>query len=66
MNKKLIVHIDGTEELIDLTAEEIAEKKEANKLLAQELEQAEARAEARAALLDRLGITEAEAKLLLA
>ena len=66
MSKKLIVHIDGTEELIDLTAEEIAEKKEANKLLTQELEQAQARAEARAALLDRLGITEAEAKLLLA
>lgn len=66
MSKKLIVHIDGTEELIDLTAEEIAEKKEANKLLAQELAQAQAKAVAKTALLAQLGITEEQARLLLA
>ena len=66
VNKKLIVHLDGTQEFVDMTAEEIAEKERYAEIAAIELAQAQARAEARAALLDRLGITEAEAKLLLA
>jgi hypothetical protein len=66
MSKKLIVNVDGTNELVDLTPEEIAERVEAQKLLAIELELIEQKAAQRSALLERLGITEDEAKLLLA
>jgi len=52
--------------LRDLTPEELAQReKDATDFVAQKAE-AEAKAGAKAALLDRLGITEDEAKLLLA
>jgi hypothetical protein len=67
---KIVNTITGEETIVPLDKAEIAIL-EANTLAAeQELAEAKAAAEARAtqkaALLDRLGITEAEAKLLLA
>jgi hypothetical protein len=54
---------------VELTKEEIAEVKaralEAEKEKAKEEAEAKAKAEAKAVLLERLGITEVEAKLLL-
>jgi hypothetical protein len=49
----------------DLTAEELKEHKANEKLRAEALVQAEAKETKRQALLDRLGITAEEAKLLL-
>ena len=68
---KLIVDAQTNEAVeIELTQEEIAEREaEANAFNAKKAAQvaeAEARATQKAALLDRLGITEDEAKLLLA
>lgn len=68
---KIIVNCEtGEQEIIPLTAEEIAEREAAQAqaeadAAARAAEEA-AKAEARAALLARLGITEDEAKLLLA
>jgi hypothetical protein len=50
----------------DLTAQEIAEREVAQAELSELQAEAEAKATQKAALLDRLGITEDEAKLLLA
>lgn len=71
MATKIIVNCEtGEVQELELTAAEIKEREEMAK--AYEAEQAAkkaeeaAKAEAKAALLDRLGITEEEAKLLLA
>ena len=71
MATKIIVNCEtGEVQEVELTAAEIKEREEAAK--AYEAERAAkaaedaAKAEAKAALLDRLGITEEEAKLLLA
>jgi len=60
----------GEIKLVALTDEEIAERealaKEVAKKVAQREAEAEAKAAQKAALLERLGITEDEAKLLLA
>jgi hypothetical protein len=66
INRKEINAITGEEIVVELTAQEIADRAElaeANEAarLAEEL----AKATAKAALLERLGITEDEAKLLL-
>ena len=68
---KLIINCETKEQIeVELTDEEIAQleadraKAEADKAAAEA--EAAAKAEAKAALLDRLGITEEEAKLLLA
>ena len=68
---KLIINCETKEQIeVELTDEEIAQleadraKAEADKVAAEA--EAAAKAEAKAALLDRLGITEEEAKLLLA
>jgi hypothetical protein len=68
---KLVVDVaKGTQEYIPLTAEEIAQREaDAQAAAAKKHEedaQAAADAEAKAALLAKLGITEDEAKLLLA
>ena len=57
--------ITGEGSYRDLTAEELKEHKANEKLRAEALVQAEAKATAKAALLDRLGITAEEAALLL-
>ena len=68
MKKNIMVNIDGvdreatTEEAKNILADQAIEKAKADVLKAQ----AETKAIAKAALLDRLGITEDEAKLLLA
>jgi chorismate mutase len=49
----------------DETAQEVAERKSAEAKAITDQAEAEARATQKAALLERLGITEAEAKLLL-
>ena len=68
---KLIINCETKEQIeVELTDEEIAQleadraKAEADKAAAEA--EAAVKAEAKAALLDRLGITEEEAKLLLA
>jgi hypothetical protein len=68
--KKIIVSYDiltGEETTVerDETAEEKKERDIYNKMVADELAEAEARATAKAALLDKLGITAEEAALLL-
>jgi F0F1-type ATP synthase membrane subunit b/b' len=64
--EKIVDAKSGKETWRDYTAEEIAEV-EAAKVKAAEIQaEAEAKATQKAALLDRLGITEDEAKLLLA
>jgi hypothetical protein len=64
--EKIVDAKSGKETWRDYTAEEIAEV-EAVKIKAAEIQaEAEAKATQKAALLDRLGITEDEAKLLLA
>ena len=71
MATKIIVNCEtGEVQEIELTAAEIKEREEMAKAYeaeqaAKKAEEAE-KAEAKAALLDRLGITEEEAKLLLA
>jgi hypothetical protein len=57
--------ITGEGSYRDLTAEELKEHKANEKLRAEALVQAEAKVTAKAALLDRLGITAEEAALLL-
>jgi hypothetical protein len=67
--KRIVNCETGEETFRELTAEEIAQQEidEANYLATKAILDAEAEAKAtqKAALLDRLGITEAEAKLLL-
>jgi hypothetical protein len=67
---KVIINCEtGEQEVIELTAEEIAEleaaaaQAEADRIAAEE--EANAKATAKADLLEKLGITEEEAKLLL-
>ena len=67
LNRKEIDAITGEEIVIELTADEIAKREELAKI--QEAAYAAddlAKAKAKADLLDRLGITAEEAKLLLA
>ena len=68
MTRKMIVHNVETNEVIerDFTDEENAAVEKALLKAAEEKAQAEAKAAQKAALLNRLGITEDEAKLLLA
>jgi hypothetical protein len=64
-NHKIVNTRTGEETIVELSAKETAII-EANIAKAnEELIESEAKAEAKAALLDRLGITDAEAKLLL-
>lgn len=65
---KILEHNVEANEVIEreATAAEIAQSKEDAKKATSERAAAEAKAEARAALLERLGMTEDEAKLLLA
>lgn len=61
--KKLVVNCETkSSELVDLTEEEIAKN---NEIAAINLKAIEDKENARAALLERLGITEEEAQLLL-
>jgi hypothetical protein len=68
MTKKIMVNVDGvdreatSEEIDSILADQAIDKAKADALKAE----AETKAIAKAALLDRLGITEDEAKLLLA
>jgi hypothetical protein len=69
MTKPMIrIHNAETDEVIDreMTNEELAQWEADQAKAAQDKAEAEARATQKAALLDRLGITEDEAKLLLA
>lgn len=61
------VHNVQTGEVIDreMNDEELAKWEEAQKAIAEEAEKLAAEANAKAALLEKLGITEEEAKLLL-
>jgi AmiR/NasT family two-component response regulator len=65
---KITEHNVETGEIIerDATAEELAQYELDAQELVDRLAEAQAKAEAKAALLERLGITEDEAKLLLA
>ena len=66
MYKEKIVNVEtGEETWRDYTDAEIAQVEAAQAEVAQRQAEAEAKAAEKAALLDRLGITEAEAKLLL-
>jgi N-acetylmuramic acid 6-phosphate (MurNAc-6-P) etherase len=66
MYKEKIVNVaTGEETWRDYTAQEIAEVEAAQAETAERLVEAEAKATQKAALLNRLGITEEEAKLLL-
>ena len=60
-----IVELDGTVIDRELTNVEFAQYEADNEKMAQRVAEAEAQATAKAALLDRLGITADEAKLLL-
>jgi len=72
-HKKIYDAETGSETIIELTAEEIAVleekelavKNELAKSLAKEQKEADAKAKARQAVLDRLGLTAEEAQLLL-
>jgi hypothetical protein len=65
--KVLIINaVTGEEELRDMNAEELSQLEADNAQAAERAAEAEAKAAQKAALLDRLGITEDEAKLLLA
>jgi hypothetical protein len=66
MQKGIYNHETGEQEIIDLTPEEIAEVEAAALAVAQKQEAKEAAILAKAELLERLGITAEEAKLLLA
>lgn len=68
MELKVTEYNGLTKEIIErpFTADEIAEYEASKAKFAAIKAEAEAKAEAKAALLERLGITEAEAKLLLA
>lgn len=61
-----IVELDGTVIDREMTDDEFVQHKADNERVAKRLAETQAKAEAKAALLERLGITEAEAKLLLA
>lgn len=65
---KILEHNVETGEVIErnATAAELAEVKEGNLKAAAEKAEAEAKAAAKAAVLERLGLTEEEASLLLA
>ena len=66
MYKEKIVNVaTGEETWRDYTAQEIAEVEAAQAETSERLVEAEAKATQKAALLNRLGITEEEAKLLL-
>lgn len=62
---KIVDVITGEETLIDYTKKELDEQKEAQAAIDAALAQAAEKAEAKAALLERLGITADEAALLL-
>jgi hypothetical protein len=64
--EKIVNAATGEETWRDYTEAEIAEVEAAQAEAAERVAEAEARATQKAALLDRLGITEDEAKLLLA
>jgi len=69
MTKPMVrIHNTETDEVIDreMTDAEFAQYQADNKRLAAEKSEAEAKAQAKAELLQRLGITADEAKLLLA
>ncbi len=65
--EKIINVTTGEETIIEreLTAQELAEREAAQAQTAQAKAEAEAKAAQRAIILDRLGLTEEEAKLLL-
>lgn len=68
MNRPTIkIHNIETDEVIDreMNDEEFAKWEEAGRVVAEEAEKLAAEASAKAALLEKLGITEEEAKLLL-
>ena len=64
---KILEHNVETDEIVerDMTEEELAQQAKDAKAEAERIANAQAQAAARAALLDKLGITEDEAKLLL-
>ena len=63
---KLIVNVSTGETIeTELTAEDIAQQAESESIIAAERAEAQAKAVARQAILDRLGLTEEEARLLL-
>ena len=63
---KLIINVETGEELErDLTNDEIAQQLEDEKMVAEREKEIAKTKEARSALLEKLGITEEEAKLLL-
>lgn len=63
---KLVVNCEtGVQEEIELTSQEIAEIETARKINSEKAAEQELKIKAKAALLDKLGITEDEAKLLL-
>lgn len=63
---KIIDVVTGEETLLDYTEKELNEQKAAQAAIDARLAEDATKAEAKAALLERLGITEDEAKLLLA
>lgn len=67
--KHLFVAEDGTETILDYTKEELVYAKKVQQqdqiVYEQELAEAESKATAKAAILDRLGLTAEEAALLL-
>ena len=67
MSYTIKIHNVETDEIIErnMTAEEIEIREAENKVLAEEAKAIAAQKAARQAILDRLGLTEQEAKLLL-
>lgn len=65
LNEKIVNLETGEETIRNYTAEEIAEVEAARKISLAEIAEAEAKATARAAILDRLGLTAEEAAILL-
>lgn len=67
-NKKIVIHNTESGEVIEreMNAEELTQWEESQAVFAAQLQAQVEAAEAKAALLERLGITEEEAKLLLA
>jgi len=66
-NPKIRIHDIATNEIIDreMTAEELAEYTAVKEMLKQEKAEATAKAEAKQAIADRLGLTADELKLLI-
>ena len=66
-NSKIRIHNLATDEIIDreMTAEELAEYNSVKEMLKQEKAEAQAKAEAKQAIAERLGLTADELKLLL-